>query len=287
MKSRALPLILGCLALLLAACSPMEKTPEAALAVAQEFLQARSTDDAAALHALLTAPAQEAISRATVARYLEGEEIAFRSLGTPVEPRPDWLQVPVYNLTITGPGKRVRWPDVLLTLHYDGARWRVAWADPLMYRAHQAYDNGEFAEALRLGRTIAAIDPFHYRGYLEQHFAYRGMNRPREAEWALLRAMEAATPYQEPDVHDAWARFKLALGHPEDGLTHAQAALDKAAPYIPFLYSRRWQVDTMVVKGRCLLALGDREGAEALVQEALKLDPENGPLAIFRHQLDE
>jgi tetratricopeptide (TPR) repeat protein len=134
--------------------------------------------------------------------------------------------------------------------------------------------------------TIIDIDPYHYRGYLEEHFAYRGLQRLREAELAVLRAIQLATPVQQPDAYDAMARFKLNLKAPADAATFAQKALNVASPYIPATYSTRWEADTLVVLGRAQFAQGDRAGAEQTAKRASELDPFNGTLAIFRFTLN-
>lgn len=271
---------------LLTACSPMPRTPEGALSVARDFLRARADRDARALHGALTAKAQKAMSRSDVANFLSQERVAYGAIGPVQERDHDWVQVQVHDLAITTHEQTVRWPEVWLTLHYEQDRWRVAWAEPLMSQAAQAYQNGLLGQELELGRTIVEIDPFHYRGYLEQHYAYRGLKHPREAEVRLVQAFERATPPQLPDVHDAMARFKLGLNQPAEALSHARQALEKAAPYIPYLYSARWQADVMVVAGRALLGTGDRAGAEEYARRAAQIDPDNASLAIFHSQLN-
>lgn len=270
---------------LLSGCGSTPQTPEAALPVAEDFLIARSKGDAGAVYDLLTEGAREAMERPAVSSWVRGESVRFAGLGAPIARDAGWIQVPVQDLVITRDGHTVRWPEARLTLRHDGDRWQVAWADPLLYDAAIAYANSNYTQALELGRTITEIDPYHYRGALEQHFANRGLRRFREAEVWLIAAREAALGPQLADVEDAWARFKLELQQPADAATAARRALDHAQTYIPETYSRRWQVDTMVVLGRALLQSGDRAGAQAIVAQAQELDPLNGALAVFRQQL--
>lgn len=271
--------------ILLAGCVTTPQTPEAARDVAVAFLQARAGRNAAAAYSLLTPYARKAMDNSTVVDHLTHEAVQFTSVGVPIPRETGWVQVPIQNLTTRTEEFQVRWPEAHLTLRYDGRRWLVAWVDPLLSQAMLAYERSSFVEQLTLGRTIAEIDPYHYRGYLEQHFAYRGLKRYQDAEERLARAWESATPPQRVDVQDATARFKLSLGQTDEAIKSALAALEQAAPFIPATYSKRWEADTLVVLGRAFLAKGDRKAAEDVVRQALATDPHNGPLAIFRHNL--
>ncbi len=284
MNVRLLLLSLGLLAIL-AGCGAAPQTPDAALPAAREFLNARVKGNATAMYDLLTEAARKAMDRPTVAAWVRGESVAYDGLGAPIARDTGWVQVPVLGLVIKRGGDTVRWPEVRLTLRHNGDQWLVAWADPLMASATLAYGRSAYTEQFQVGRTITGIDPYHYRGYLEQHFAERGLKRYREAEMWLIRARERALGSQLADVDDAWARFKLELGQPADAAIAAQRSLDNAAAYIPETYSRRWQADTIVVLGRALLAAGDRTRAEAAAKQAAEIDPLNGTLAIFRQQL--
>lgn len=270
---------------LAAGCGKAPQTPEAAVPVARAFMDARVRRDANALQELLTARARKAIDRPTLAGWVRTESVQYEGLGAPITKDPNWVQVPVRNLVLRRGEDEVRWPEVRLTLQYDGSNWHVGWADPLMSRAMQAFQQGNYAQELDLGRSITEIDPYHYRGYLEQHFAYRRLMRFREAELWLSWSRDAALDAQLPDVEDAVARFKLELAHPADAADAARRALGTATPYLPSTYSPRWQVDTMVVLGKALLKGGDLTGAEAVVKQALVIDPQNGTLAIFRYEL--
>lgn len=286
MKTRSLAvlMVLVC-GWMLTGCAATPSTPEAAVATAQKFLQNRAARDAAAMQGQLTERARKAITAAEIRRYIQNEAFRFGALGAPVVLADGWVQVPVADYRIENAGQEIHWPEVRLTLHYADKHWYVAWAEPLAANARRAYENSQYGEELELGRAISAIDPYYYRGPLEIHFAYRGLKRLREAEAAILRAGELATPYQAPDVEDAFARFKMALGHPEDAIPRARAALEKAAPYAPGLYSERWQADVLVVLGRALLLRGDKAGAADVVGRAAALDPENAGLAMLRREL--
>lgn len=270
------------LTLLLSGCAAEPATPEAAAATARAFMLARVSGDAGAVEALMTSRALRATSQEQI-RLLLRPTTTFDGLGSPTEVEPGVVRIPVQGLTLTSPERSVRWPESWLTLRREGDRWRVAWAEPLMYEATQSYMNGLYN--VDLGHEIVAIDPYHYRGYLELHFVYRGLKRYREAEVAINSAMERATAAQLPDVHDAMARFKLTINAPGEALAHARRALELAAPYVPATYSARWQADTLVVAGRAALASHDQAAAAALAGEAAALDPDNANLAIFRHQL--
>jgi tetratricopeptide (TPR) repeat protein len=277
--------MLALVALSLAGCAKTPATPEAAVPVVRAFLQARQQGDSGALYTFLTPEAQKATTRSDVADYIRREQFTYGRIGAPVVRDAGWLQVPIADLSVTRPDGQTRWPEALLTLHHDGRRWGVAWIEPLAAAALSAYQNNRFGDELNLAHTIRALDPYHYRGALEYHYAYRGLKRLREAETALVEGGRLATPSQQADVADAWARFKLELNHPEDAIPQARAALQKAAPYTPFLYSNRWQADVLVVLGKALLARGDRAGAADAAARAGELDPENGSLAMFRWEL--
>lgn len=270
---------------LLSGCGAEPATPEAAADAARAFMQARTAGDAGAVSAMITARAQRSVSRSQVSRYLTETKTGFAGLGSPEAVEPGLIRIPVRNLTLISKEQTVRWPEAWLTLRYEGDRWRVDWADPLFDVAAQAYHNDLLVDERNLGYDIVAIDPYHYRGYLELHFAYRDLKQYRAAEVAINNALERATPAQRPDAHDAMARFKLAINAPDQALTHARQAIDLAAPLIPDTYSIRWQADTLVIAARAALAVGDRTTAEALAGQAASLDPENANLAIFRHQL--
>lgn len=270
---------------LLLGCSPVSTAPEASIQTAEAFLRARSVGDAAALHRLLTETAQESLPRAELSRFLASETFSYGSLGTPLARETGWVQIPVSQVRIAQPEREVIWSVYRITLHHDGRRWKVAWAEPLFERSLLAYGRNAYDEQLSLGKTISKIDPFHYRGYLEQHFSFRGLARRDEAEVWLDRAAEYATSPQQPDLLDATARFYLSLGQAAEARTAAERALQLASPNIPATYSRRWQVDTMVVLARAQLAMGDRVGATATADQALAIDPENGTLAVFRMKL--
>lgn len=269
----------------LSGCSRVPNTPEAARDAAEAFLQARAAGNTAALHAMLTDRAQRSMNRAVVARHLEAELIQYGSLGTPRERAENWVQVPVSELVIRTDEVEVRWPEVWLSFHYDGARWRAAWPEPLMNISAAAYQNGLYSEVLASGRAIAEIDPYHYRGYLEQHFGHRGLHQPREAERMLIRAFEHALPSQEPDLEDAMARFQLELKQPADAARRASAAIAKAMPYTPHLYSVRWHADTMAVLARAQQQSGNGAAAVETLNRALELDPGNAALAVLRRAL--
>lgn len=286
MKHRlVLSLIVLALLGLTTACTKMENTPEAALSVARLFMDARANRNAGALYSLLTDAAREAMDRTAVNNYVAGQRVTYGSLGAIIQHDDGWAQVAVHDLSIASEGRTVRWPEALLTLRYEDEQWRVAWAEPLIAQAAAAYHRGDYMVELDLGRTVADVDPYHYRGPLEQHYAYRGMDRPREAERLLLRAAQLATPIQQPDVQDATARFKLSRGLEGDAIEHARTALNLAAAYIPATYPVAWQVDTMVVQARAHLAIGDRQAAEELVRTASELDPGNSSVLMLQQTL--
>lgn len=284
MKTRSLLMLVSALLIwVLAGCTAAPVTPDAAAAAAGRFLQSRAAGDAGAMHGLLTGRAREAMTVTDISRFVRRETFAYGALGTPVTVAENQVQVPVSDYRVTTGGQEVRWPEVRLTLVYEENRWRVGWTEPLAASARQAYDNSQFGESLELARAISQIDPHSYRASLERHFAYRGLKRLREAEVELVRARELATPYETPAVEDAFARFKLSLNQPADAARLAQGALEKAAPYVPGLYSYRWQADTLAVLGRALLVQGDRAGALDAVTRALGVDPGNaGALVLAR-----
>lgn len=286
MKARSVAvLVVVVITWMLSGCTANPSTPDAATTAALRFLQSRQARDAGAMHGLLTARAEQAMTEADIARHIRDEQFRFGSLGAPTSPAEGWIRIPVSDYVIKTPGNEVHWPEVLLTLRYDGRRWGVAWVEPLAEAARRAYENNRDGDVLESARAITEIDPYHYRGPLEMHFAYRGLKRYREAEVAILRAMELANPPQQADVEDAYARFKLWLKHPEDAAPHARAALEKAAPYVPSLYSLRWRADTLVVLGRALLLTGDRAGAARAAEQAAQADPDNAGLAMLRREL--
>jgi len=270
--------------ILLSGCGSEPVTAEAAVASARAFLKARVAGDAGTVYAALATRAQEAMTPEIVANYLQQMDTSFGEVGTPVEVEPGLLRVPVKDLVLTDEGRSIRWSESWLTLIHEG-EWRIAWAEPLHWEAEQAYHNDLLVEELDLARRSIAVDPYHYRGYLELHFAYRELKRFREAEVALVEALTYATPAELPVVHDATARFKLVLKQPGEGLTHAQTALSLAAPYMPDTYSPRWQADSLVVAGRAALALNDPAAAEQYAAQAEALDPQNSSLALLRYQL--
>lgn len=253
---------------LLTGCGQEPPTPEASAAAARAFMQARVNGNAARVYEMLTTRAQKSVTRSRVSGYLSAAETTFADLGSPQEVEPGVVRIAVKNLALIGRERTVRWPEAWLTLRYESNHWRVAWAEPLFAEAAQAYQNAQFLDELKLGHEIVAIDPYHYRGYLELHFAYRELARMREAEAALNTALARTTPAQQPDAHDAMARFKLELGDPNGALAHARRALELAGPYVPGTYSVRWQADTLVVAGRAALAANDRATAEAMAGQA-------------------
>lgn len=278
------PLFLTLL-LVLGGCGATPPTPEAARAVAADFMASLAAGDETAVYDLLTEAARKSMDRVSVAQHLARYSVAYETVGAAVPRETGWVQAPVYGLVITEQERMTRWPELHLTLHHEGGRWRVAWVEPLLKRAFLEYEASNYIAGLELGRAIAQIDPYHYRGYLEQHFANRGLSRLREAEWWLLRAKEVAAPTQQPEVYDAQARFKLALGRADDAMRSAQLALDLAAPLIPGTYSRRWEADTLVVLARAQFSGGDRLGAESTAVQAAAVDPQNAPLAVLRMEM--
>jgi len=276
---------LALMMVMLSGCRAAPQTPDAAVPVARAFMDAWVARDSSAIQGLLTEKARQAVGWNQITNHLRVRRIGYEGLGAPGRRGDAWVQVPVRNLTVRFEQSEVRWPEVRLTLHHDGRQWQVAWAEPLLEEAMLAYERGAYSEQLVIGRTIAEIDPYQYRGYLEQHFASRGLKRYREAELLLVRAQEAASPAQLPDVYDATARFKLSLGDASAAALRAKQALESAAPLIPSTYSKRWQADTLVVLGQALLKAGDRAGAEGAVRQAADADPENAPLAVFRKQM--
>lgn len=285
MKTNRLAVLMALLCLLMAGCGATPPTPEAAAAAAGRFLDARAAGNVAAMHGLLTERAAEEITQGMIARHIRGEQFQFGNLGAPVVVADGWVQVPVTDYHVSESGHAARWPEVRLTLHYENKRWLVGWVEPLTTLAQQAYENSQYGEGLDLARAIGEIDPYHYRGPLEVHFAYRGLLRVREAELALIKAAELATVYEQPNVKDAFARFKLSLGHPEDAISHARAALEQAEPFVPGLYSARWKADALVVLGRALLLTGDRAGAADAAARASQADPGNAGAAMLLRQL--
>jgi len=266
-------------------CSPASRAPEASIEKAEAFLKYRAAGDATAMYRLLTEPTQKSFSRAQLAQFLAGESFDYDNLGAPVTRANGWVQIPVSRVRIAQPEREVVWSEYRITLHHDGTRWRVGWAEPLFEQSLLAYGRSAYNEQLRLGTIINEIDPYHYRGFLEQHFGYRGLARLDEAEVWLRRAADHATGPQLPDVLDATARLYLSRGEAEEARAAAERSLQLASSHIPATYSRRWQADTMVVLARAQLAFGDREAAILTADQASSVDPKNGPLAVFRLEL--
>jgi len=286
MKTRSLLMLFtALLAWVLAGCTSAPATPDAAAAAAEAFLQSRTAGHASAMHGLLTAKARESMTVSDISRFIRHETFTFGALGAPMTMAENWVQVPVSDYRVMAAGQETRWPEARLTLVYEENRWRVAWTEPLAAKARQAYDNSQFTEELELARAIGQINPYAFQAALERHFAYRGLKRVREAEAEILRARELAAPYETPVVEDAFARFKLSLNQPRDAAALAAGALEKAAPYVPGLYSYRWQADTLAVLGRALLAQGDRAGAEDAVTRALAADPGNASALVLQRVL--
>jgi len=248
-------------------------------------MEALAAGDGGQVRAALTAEARGRMDTGAVAAYLAEHAVSFTSVGAAREVEPGVMRVPVRGVTVRDPGRTVEWPERFLTLRWEEDRWAVAWAEPLFEPALNAYHNTRYTEQLDLARDIVAIDPYHYRGHLELHYAFRGLGRIRQAEYALNTAWERASAAEKADVMAARARFKLALGAPADALDLAREALDLARPYAPGTYSAAWQAETLVVTAQAALALGDGEAAQALADEAAALDGENAAVAVFRYQL--
>ncbi|HLN65487.1 MAG TPA: hypothetical protein VK464_28520 [Symbiobacteriaceae bacterium] len=285
LRKRLLFFVVGMVTLLLAGCSAQPATPDAAASAARAFLEARAQHDAAAVFNLLSERTQKVLPQAEVARVVRRETVAYSALGSPEAVEGQRVRVPVTDLVVATPERTLRMPEARLTLEYNGRRWGVAWVEPVADKALLAYQNSRYGDELDLAHAIADMDPYHYRGALEAHFAYRGLKRLREAELAIARARELALPSQAAGVEESFARFKLSLGRPDDAVPLAQHALDLAAPYTPYLYSQRWTADTWVLLGHALLAGGDRTGAESAAKQAEALDPQNAELAMLRYDL--
>lgn len=270
---------------LLAGCAREEPTAEAAAAGARRFMESLAAGDPGGVWALLSEEAHRRMDADQVAAYLTDHEVAFAGIGSAREIEPGVMRVAVSGLTVRDPGRAVHWPESWLTLRWEEERWAVAWAAPLFEPAMTAYHNTRYPQQLDLARDIVAIDPYHYRGHLELHYAFRGLGRLRQAEYALNTAWERASAAQKADVMAARARFKLALGAPQDALAHAREAVELARPYTPETYSAAWQAETLIVGAQAALALGDGEAVEELVSRAAAADPESPALAVFRHRL--
>ncbi|MEW8978437.1 MAG: hypothetical protein AB2385_08520 [Symbiobacterium sp.] len=277
--------LLGVLALLVAGCGAELSQEEAAAADAERFLAALAAGDFTLVWNALTGEARERMGSDAVSAYLEQTQVTYKEVAQAVEAEPGVMRVRVNGLVLTDPGRTVEWPEAWLTLRREGERWAVAWAEPLFDLALNAYHNTEYTRALALAQAIVAIDPYHYRGHLELHYAYRGLGRLRQAEHALRTAEERTTAPQRADVAAAWARFKLSLGDAEEALNYAQRALVLARPYSPGTYSPAWRAETLVLAGQAALALGDAETAAALAEEAAEADPESPALAMFLLEL--
>nr|PZN73677.1 MAG: hypothetical protein DIU55_02420 [Bacillota bacterium] len=277
--------VLGIVLALLTGCARVEPTAEAAAAAAQAFMESLAAGDFDRVWNALTPEAQRRMGTAPVAAYLDDHQVTFAAVDAAREVEPGVMRVAVRGVAVRDPGRTVEWPEWWLTLRWEEDRWAVAWAEPLFEPALSAYHNTDYPEQLDLARDIVAIDPHHYRGHLELHYAFRGLGRIRQAEHALNAAWARATGAQRADVMAARARFKLAIGAPAEALALAREALSLARPYAPGTYSASWQAETLIVGARAALALGDREAAQALADEAAELDPANAALAVFRYQL--
>lgn len=278
-------IVLGLVLTLLAGCARVEPTAEAAAGAARSFMESLAAGSFEGVWGALTAEARRRMDAEIVAAWLAGHHVAFEGVGEAREIEPGVMQVPLVGVTVRDPGRSVRWPQSWLTLRWEDERWAVAWAEPLFEPAETAYHNTLYQEQLDLARDIVAIDPYHYRGHLELHYAYRGLGRFRQAEHALNTAWARASAAQKADVMAARARYKLALGAPDDALAHARSAVELALPYVPGTYSPAWQAETLIVGAQAALALGDREAAAELADRAAAADPESAALAVFRYQL--
>lgn len=277
--------VLGMVLALLAGCAREEPTAEAAAGAALRFMEALAGGDAGQVWGALTAEARRRMDSGAVASYLADHTVRFEAVGAAREIEPGVMRVAVRGVTVRDPGRAVEWSEWSLTLRWEEDRWAVAWAGPLFEPALTAYHNTRYHEQLNLARDIVAIDPYHYRGHLELHYAFRGLGRIRQAEYALNTAWERASAAEKADVMAARARFKLALGAPADALDLAREALDLARPYAPGTYSPSWQAETLVLAAQAALALGDVDAAQALAEEAAAVDADNAAVAVFRYQL--
>jgi len=277
--------LLVALLVLVTGCGGELTAAEAATVSAEKFMAALAAGDFAQVWNALTREARQRMGSGAVADYIAQTDVAYDRIGNAVEVEDGVMRVPVAGLTLTDPGRTVQWPEAWLTLKWEDEDWAVAWADPLFDAALSAYYNTEYLDHLDLARAIVAIDPYHYRGHLEMHYAFRALSRPRQAEYELHLASERATDAQMADVLAAWARFKLALGAPVEAMSYAEQALKRAEPYYPGTYSAAWRAETLVLSGQAALLLGDGETAVLRAEEAATADPDNPSLALFRQLL--
>jgi len=275
--------VLGAVLALLAGCAREEPTAAAAAGAAQRFMESLAAGDFDRVWGALTAEARRRMDAEVVQAYLAGHDITYEAVGGAREVDAGVVRVAVSDLVVGDAGRSVHWPESWLTLRWEDDRWAVAWAGPLFEPAETAYHNTLYQDQFELASDIVAIDPYHYRGHLELHYAYRGLGRIRQAEYALATVLERATSPEKADVIAAKARFRLALGAPEDALAYALEALELARPFTPGTYSPAWQAETLILGAQAALSLGDAETAQQLVDRAADVDPESVAVAVFRY----
>jgi len=124
-------------------------------------------------------------------------------------------------------------------------------------------DGRMWAEALARAREEIAANPRDAFAWFDAGVAFLRLGRPEEAAMAFDQARTLRLPWRI-----LWYRFEpfeayLAVGRYADVIALADANL-RVTPYVEEWY---------VYKGQALLALGDREGARAMFQRALRLNP--------------
>ena len=189
-------IVLGLVLTLLAGCARAEPTAEAAGGAARSFMESLAAGSFEGVGAL-TAEGPPPHGCGDRRRRLAGPPCRFEGVGEAREIEPGVMQVPLVGVTVRDPGRSVRWPQSRLTLRREDERWAVAWAEPLFEPAETAYHNTLYQEQLDLARDIVAIDPYHYRGHLELHYAYRGLGRFRQAEHAVEHRLGRASVARE------------------------------------------------------------------------------------------
>lgn len=235
-----------------------------ARAALDQYLAARVAGDYDRVYQVLSPRSQQQYDAETLKQFFSSYvSYKYTSVGDPQQPQPGWARFPVQGVRWELKGRPpVEGEFWWVTVHYDGGRWGVAFADPLYPRALQAEQQGDADTLMRVATAMIQVDPYSFRGHLKRAHALLLSSQPVGAAQELDVALAMAPPPGRPEVARAVGDFFLLADDGRNAARYYAEAVEGMNRYQALYRDEEVAAANRNLAQSRLLA-GDLEGARA------------------------
>lgn len=197
------------------------------------YLAARQALDYERVYEVLTPRTRQAYTLDEMRQFFKDYQgYSVGQVGRAEELQDRWVRFPVMNVQWVIRGRPAVSGDLwYITLHFEGDRWGVALADPLVERAGAAAAAGNPEALHQVADLMLSVDPYSFRAHVQKGYAHLYTGNASASLAELRRASAVVPPPAAGEVLQALGDLFRIADQPRQAADFYRQAIESMNKY--------------------------------------------------------